>query len=327
MSMSAGPGFVLLGSYFDKHRALAAAIANSGGSMGTLIIPPITQFLLAHYGLSNAFLIFGGIFAQCMVFASFYTPPSDYRPKTKDIDLPVSRLPNDVKVSHDSSRSLVSVPKKVSVKLFSVNYSPQEAGVLQIHTVESVTTVTDTDLPFPARKARFSVRNLERDCTSTISINLANQPSMIDTNLPCVSSLGGGQTLMLVGYEPLSDTAVEFHSEKEEQEEHDNLVTVGTTQRCKMWSVIYDKNLFRSPLLWILLAYNSFGIMGVNMPSTYIPLLAREKGMTTETSSGLLSISGSLDFVSRLAPGFFVQMNWMKPHTLVRKLNQIGLPH
>ncbi|KAK7484241.1 hypothetical protein BaRGS_00024490 [Batillaria attramentaria] len=81
ISMIFGPGFVLLGNYFVKRRAMAAPIGNTGGSIGGLVMPLVTRLLLEEYGLSGTYLLLAGIFAQVLVLASFFTPPTDYKPK------------------------------------------------------------------------------------------------------------------------------------------------------------------------------------------------------------------------------------------------------
>nr|KAG5699255.1 hypothetical protein BaRGS_000457 [Batillaria attramentaria] len=51
-----------------------------GGSIGGLFLPYVTQVMLDEYGLQGTFLLMAGIFAQNIVLACFFTPPTDYKP-------------------------------------------------------------------------------------------------------------------------------------------------------------------------------------------------------------------------------------------------------
>ncbi|XP_054716635.1 monocarboxylate transporter 12-like [Uloborus diversus] len=52
---------VVVNQYFDKHRATASGIAQSGGCFGSLLFPFLLEEILDTYGLSGAFLILAGV--------------------------------------------------------------------------------------------------------------------------------------------------------------------------------------------------------------------------------------------------------------------------
>ena len=52
-------GSAVTAQWFKKRRALALAIVSTGSGMGTLIIVPLAERLIHHYGWSGAFILFG----------------------------------------------------------------------------------------------------------------------------------------------------------------------------------------------------------------------------------------------------------------------------
>jgi predicted MFS family arabinose efflux permease len=48
-------------SWFHKHRGLALALVLTGSGVGSILIPPLTQWTIEHHGWRNAYLMLGGI--------------------------------------------------------------------------------------------------------------------------------------------------------------------------------------------------------------------------------------------------------------------------
>ncbi len=48
-------------SWFYKHRGLALALVLTGSGVGSILIPPLTQWTIEHHGWRNAYLMLGGI--------------------------------------------------------------------------------------------------------------------------------------------------------------------------------------------------------------------------------------------------------------------------
>ena len=49
----------VIAEWFDRRRGLALALAVSGSSLGTIIIPPLTQSMIGEYGWRSAYLVLG----------------------------------------------------------------------------------------------------------------------------------------------------------------------------------------------------------------------------------------------------------------------------
>src|SRR5580700_2489453 len=48
-------------SWFSKHRGLALALVLTGSGVGSILIPPLTQWAIEHHGWRSAYLMLGGI--------------------------------------------------------------------------------------------------------------------------------------------------------------------------------------------------------------------------------------------------------------------------
>ena len=48
-------------TWFSKHRGFALALLLTGSGVGSILIPPLTQWMIRHHGWRNAWLMLGGI--------------------------------------------------------------------------------------------------------------------------------------------------------------------------------------------------------------------------------------------------------------------------
>ena len=68
------PAIIIVGFYFERKRALANGIANSGSGLGAFIYAPLGHYLLTVYGWRGTLLILAGLVLNCMVFAILFRP-------------------------------------------------------------------------------------------------------------------------------------------------------------------------------------------------------------------------------------------------------------
>ncbi|KAI0224506.1 Monocarboxylate transporter 5 [Lamellibrachia satsuma] len=81
IGLSYVPSLVIIGSYFEKKRALANGMAFAAGSAGTFVSPPLIKYLLDSYGLDGTFYILGGIVFHVSVAGMLFRPPQFYIPR------------------------------------------------------------------------------------------------------------------------------------------------------------------------------------------------------------------------------------------------------
>ena len=74
VSMIYIPAILSVGFYFEKRRALANGIANSGSGLGTFIYAPLSRVLLDEYSWRGATLILSGLVFNCAVCACLFRP-------------------------------------------------------------------------------------------------------------------------------------------------------------------------------------------------------------------------------------------------------------
>ena len=81
IGLSYVPSLVIIGTYFEKHRALANGMTFAAGSAGTFVVPPVIKHLLDTYGLDGTFYILGGMVFHVSVAGMLFRPPEFYVPR------------------------------------------------------------------------------------------------------------------------------------------------------------------------------------------------------------------------------------------------------
>lgn len=84
-SLIFGPTIICVGRYFSKRRGLANGLVMSGGSLGSLVLPLLLQYLLDEYGLTGTLIVIAGITLNNFVVAALLRPPSLY----EELQIPV----------------------------------------------------------------------------------------------------------------------------------------------------------------------------------------------------------------------------------------------
>uniref|UniRef100_G3UCA5 Solute carrier family 16 member 5 n=1 Tax=Loxodonta africana TaxID=9785 RepID=G3UCA5_LOXAF len=75
----------VLGYYFTRRRALANALASVGVSLGIMLWPLLSRYLLEDLGWRGTFLIFGGVLLHCCVCGAVMRPvATTVAPETKE---------------------------------------------------------------------------------------------------------------------------------------------------------------------------------------------------------------------------------------------------
>ena len=75
-ALSYTPGYIIVGEYFEKRKALAMSLATFASGLGAMF-PPVMLYLFEQYGYSGALLIIAAISLHCCVGGILYRPLSD----------------------------------------------------------------------------------------------------------------------------------------------------------------------------------------------------------------------------------------------------------
>lgn len=74
--------YVMIGHYFEKHRALATGIASCGSGVGTFVFAPLTVYLIKQYTWTGAMWILAGVVLNGVVCGAVFR--SIPRPRNED---------------------------------------------------------------------------------------------------------------------------------------------------------------------------------------------------------------------------------------------------
>ncbi|XP_072046251.1 monocarboxylate transporter 12-like [Amphiura filiformis] len=78
-SLVFSPSISMIGQYFDEHFTLATGVAFSGGSIGQICVPLITDALIDAYGWRGAMCMLSGIMCHLIVCGAVLRPMGDHK--------------------------------------------------------------------------------------------------------------------------------------------------------------------------------------------------------------------------------------------------------
>lgn len=70
--------------YFSRHRAKANGILFAGAALGSVILPPLLEYLIEEYGLRGAFLIISGIAMNTVVASALLRDPPTHKNRRRN---------------------------------------------------------------------------------------------------------------------------------------------------------------------------------------------------------------------------------------------------
>ena len=125
--------------WFNKRRGLVTGLTKVGTSIGQMIIPPFTAYLIINYGLKNSLIILGIIASTILVFAALLM---SHPPHTETNEKKVLR--NGIKSENRSSRTfkklcaiqflffptLMTVPTHIAVYGIDIGMTFSQAALL-----------------------------------------------------------------------------------------------------------------------------------------------------------------------------------------------------
>ncbi|KAF6212002.1 hypothetical protein GE061_012520 [Apolygus lucorum] len=81
------PAVITTGFYFEKWRALATGISVTGTGIGTIVMGPLTTFLIREFGWRGALLAQAGMVLCCALFSALYRPLKPIRVSVPNPDI------------------------------------------------------------------------------------------------------------------------------------------------------------------------------------------------------------------------------------------------
>ena len=69
------PSIIIVGYYFESKRSLATGIAVCGSGVGSIVVPPLANFVLTYFeSWTYVVILFGGMFLICAMFGCLMKP-------------------------------------------------------------------------------------------------------------------------------------------------------------------------------------------------------------------------------------------------------------
>ena len=314
MGLSYSPAVVTIAMYFEKRRALANGIAVAGSGVGNFIIPLAIRYLIDHYNLQGALMIYGSIGFHVCICGAIMRPAEFYTKSRTKVESKDEEGANSIgSEKGDESQAVKDINQPA------ISMDP-DAGDLEDEQVQEMTTAISKD----------SLSHRLTTSQSNNSINSEQNSSdeyYDDEQYENFHRLRQRKQSAFYGLSEVSAASVQSIPDYVSQLDLDKSTEkrVHSTKSC--FSHVYSRlctlpagaNTSRKPMFdWSLLRnpvfhvyYWSVLFSSCGYPSVFImlPKFATESEFTKTQATWLVSIVGISDLVGRIAFGFFSDFN------------------
>ncbi|KAK3095898.1 hypothetical protein FSP39_020526 [Pinctada imbricata] len=300
-SLVFSPVFVMLGHYFDKRRGLANGVCASGSCIGGLVFPPLMRNLLDNYGLRGSLILIGGIYSNIFIFICLLRPLNFYKRKLKVkedkcISLLIESEFEEIENKNGTNKAFKEKNSNGTDKAFKekelngkdkalkendlngkithVNGPKKHSGFTSL---VNMSTISNSELSIASyRKRTFSERANQTDPTESNGI----KSYMSNHSLMTTSSFGDPDWKDIVP------------PDKEENMDKSNTLF----------------SLFKNAEFVLFILYNGFGSISGGLSYTFVPLFAKDFGLTNDQVVIVLLIMGVCDFIGRIVCGLIADL-------------------
>lgn len=296
--------------YFKKHYGFAVGITVSGGCLGSLILPPIYRFLLDTYGLRGALLLAAGILSHSLVMACLLRPIEFYK-KGKNVSVTVTSVDNEsqkpdvipVRTKPEHVNGMNEVKSKFIHQIGDtltcsqpvISKTPPCASPLQTENGSRFRTVSEVKDFKPGMKRSISQQPSYGTGVTSSKLSLTSLFKYISLDNVANMSVVSIQSLPSVYDDEVSD---EYRAPK---------------KRC--CHIIYS--MFKKPSFVLLLCVHVLGTLAPALIPAFIPINAKEKGVTNSQIVVIVAVLGASEFVGRTFVGFCSDRPWIKKHYII----------
>ena len=295
-----GPSVVVIGTYFEKRRALANGLTFSASSLGTFCFSPLIKYCLACYGLQGTLLIIGGILFHISAAGMLFRPEESYQ------------VPRKVLIKQRILRSDRNVVQsKESAQVNSSSQSEAPLGPVDNSKMNSTSKVAchgairDND--------GINTRLEHHGATTAPNSNIAEYRRCKATTPSPTSDIVAGSS------EPrhsavcggnITDCPSKNSSKKVSREntvaDVDNPVNTRLQKSSSQW------NILKHPLLYIYALTLPISDSSFINSTMMIHPYATDNGISNFDAAFLISVMGLSSGASRFLVGFFSDFNLVK---------------
>ncbi|KAK2191869.1 hypothetical protein NP493_44g13033 [Ridgeia piscesae] len=278
IGLSYVPSLVIIGTYFEKRRALANGMTFAAGSVGTFVVPPVIKYLLDTYGFDGTFYILGGMVFHVSVAGMLFRPPEFYVPRylmrQKLLRMRVQSQPDVVTDVHEGADIVAGsvMCECQPTPDIAVSVDSTSRHCCKHYTIQPVSTTT-----YPQKPSNEDV---------VVPIPASTTVYVIDTSTP-----DGGSDSECAAVSP-EDTASNCDACSDSTQE-----------------VTYNWGVLKKPLLYIYVLTLSLSDSSVSNAFMMVPPHAVDIGVSKLDAVFLVSVMGITDGISRLLTGLLADFD------------------
>ena len=278
------PGYIIVGEYFEKRKALAMSLATFASGLGAMF-PPVMLYLFEQYGYSGALLIIAAISLHCCVGGILYKPLSDNF-KGKRI-AHVEMKPIKPSISNGSLSGTDHKREKKTLPML------LKESMESLHSLKSYKEDT---LPITEEENKLNGEETDEERKKKTTVTF-NEDDLGDNDNENVFDRSRDGTSPLDKPPPtrLRDRKESiFHKPNPKQK-------------------IFDFSLLKKSR-FLSLCYGIFcNAFNLGLVSAFVPVLAIERGISTTKAISLLSVSGLGSTFGTLVFGYASDLKTVKP--------------
>ncbi|KYM93885.1 Monocarboxylate transporter 12 [Cyphomyrmex costatus] len=328
--LSFPPTVYIVTQYFEKLRGMANGLCISGSAIGTIVLPPLLQYLLDCFGYRGAVLIMGAITLNTLVCGLLYHPVEQHMkivPLDDGIDnealtldesiggkqeSTVEKMEEDAKfgdepirkfsdLSHNQHNAVLKTTKKASCKPEKASCKPQKK--LDYKTSDTVVglryDVIKDEIPREntpnASEFRMTIRpshaKEDDDDLNSVTQNLSRRGS-------AEKDVKSHSDSLQIGKNPKEDSRMR----DEELKRDDVCSKLAKTPKKheNKKAPFFDLSVLKDPIYLVILISNSTSAISNTNFMILLPSYAITEGFDKNSSALLLSIVSALDLVGRI---------------------------
>ncbi|XP_011250974.1 monocarboxylate transporter 4 [Camponotus floridanus] len=329
--LSFPPTVYIVTQYFEKLRGVANGLCISGSAIGTIVLPPLLQYLLDCFGYRGAVLIMGGITLNTLVCGLLYHPVEkhmkiiyldegiDNEALTLDesIDgkqMATEKTENDLK--YDSNlQTIYNNDNKLSnfshnVVLESINEkTSSEKNDRKIDTILRLRSDVSNEDVNSRTRDEISQEDIANEICLTIRPNLTKEDMNGDMqNLPRRSSaIAEDDSKLHFDSSKIVDNSKDDGNKKHaEESKQDDALSKSVKTSTKNLdqsekTPFFDLSVLRDPIYLVILISNTTSAISNTNFMILLPSYAITEGFDKSSSALLLSIVSALDLVGRIS--------------------------
>ncbi|XP_050454063.1 monocarboxylate transporter 5-like [Cataglyphis hispanica] len=331
--LSFPPTVYIVTQYFERLRGLANGLCISGSAIGTIVLPPLLQYLLDCFGYRGAVLIMGGITLNTLVCGLLYHPVEqhmkiiyldegiDNEALTLDESIDgkqmlAEKTRNDLK--YDSNLQIAYNNEKLSdlshnVVLESPNEKASydsEKNDRRTNTILRLRSDVSNEDMISRTRNEISQENIANEiCLTTCpSLTKKDKDGLDDTqNLPRRDSAIVEDCKLQFDSSKITDNSKDNDNKKcaEESKQDDAHSKSAKTSMEKLDKSekmrFFDLSVLKDPIYLVILISNTTSAISNTNFMILLPSYAIAEGFDKHSSALLLSIVSALDLVGRIS--------------------------